>query len=312
MDRLDDLNLQVFPGSGVVARTPGACLVAISRNPRQAATAQYLVEVTRSAISGDERRLMRRIAGSIAVARPGDVPSFCAVAEIDGELVVILHGSLQVTVRRQSGVECYSGAGGVTWVERTIPLPVCELEVTPELAFAPPPQDHLDLRAGVVRGDGFRLAGAASAGTADLASVSAIERRRERSDEQSSTSGYLVLDDGAMFGLDRAYVIGDDPQQRVDPGGHPAILSLRDPEQRISPRHALVALDDRYVRITDCHSLDGTYVCQPGELRWTRLVPGKPTKVPPGTQIRIGERTLLFDSQRGVDARERGRERVPA
>src|ERR1700730_10741911 len=150
---LHQLNLQVFPGDGLVARMPGVCIVTISRTAQQSSIAQHIVEVSRGTERGEEVHMIRRIAGSIVVAPPEDVPSFCLVAQHGAELVMMPHGALEAIVRRPSADERYSG-DAVTWIERRIAPPFSAFEVGADLNFAPTPQRELDLKVGAVNGAG--------------------------------------------------------------------------------------------------------------------------------------------------------------
>jgi hypothetical protein len=349
---LHELGLQVFPGGGVVDRMPGVCFLAISRTPQQSSMTQRLLELSRATVPGEERRLIRCIVGSIAVAPPEDVPSLCVVVESGSGLVMILHGALEASVRGPNADDRYSGSDVVTWIERSIALPVLTFEVAPDLSLAPPPKPELDLRAGVVSGTGFRLAhvvnaphgaieempdreqthgddNGGDAATDDVLAtgflcsrghfngpntayccncgISMVQLTRTPVQGARPPLGYIVLDDGSTFSLDRGYVIGREPEHGEQPEGRARLLALPDPERQISRRHASIVLDKWDVLITDCHSVNGTYVRRPGDSRWSRLVPGEPTTLRPGTEIRIAERTLVFDSHYRVAAERRRR-----
>jgi hypothetical protein len=109
--------------------------------------------------------------------------------------------------------------------------------------------------------------------------------------------GVVVLDDGAVFALTRDYVVGRDPEQ--DPAilsGRAVPLILDDPDLAMSRVHARILLDGWEVRVEDAHSANGTFVARTPDAAWTRLEPGLPTTIAPGTRLTMGGRTLVFES----------------
>jgi hypothetical protein len=109
--------------------------------------------------------------------------------------------------------------------------------------------------------------------------------------------GYLVLDDGATFVLDRDYVIGREPGRDPDVrGGRAAPIVLVDGARRISRAHARIALDGWTVTVVDQESANGTFVAQPGALQWSRLPIRSAVPIQPGTRVQVGDRVLVFDS----------------
>jgi hypothetical protein len=114
--------------------------------------------------------------------------------------------------------------------------------------------------------------------------------------------GYIVLDDGSTFSVDGSYVIGREPGNDAEVrAGRARPLTLADPDRKISRSHASIDLDKWAVRITDCHSVNGTFVRPPEDNEWTRLALGQPTTLEPGTRVRIGDHTLVLDSHHRVE-----------
>ena len=112
--------------------------------------------------------------------------------------------------------------------------------------------------------------------------------------------GYLVLDDGATFSLDRDYVVGRDPSDDAEVlSGRARPLHLPDPTRNISRSHAVLQLDGWNVKIADRRSTNGTYVVQPGENVWNRVEPETPVTLQSGAQVLIGQRVLVFDAHHG-------------
>lgn len=108
--------------------------------------------------------------------------------------------------------------------------------------------------------------------------------------------GVLVLDDGSAASLDAGYVIGRSPEreQSVLGGSARPLAIAGDPS--VSAVHAEIRLAGWEAHLRDLHSTNGTYVAAPGAGSWTRLEPGRPHPLAPGTSIAVGDRTLVFES----------------
>lgn len=92
--------------------------------------------------------------------------------------------------------------------------------------------------------------------------------------------GTLIFDDGALRAVD-------------------ADLLLRSPSTgRLALSHARIELRDWQVQVVDLGSQEGTYVAGPGVTVWRRIRPGIPERLCSGTRIRIGDRTLRYESNR--------------
>nr|MDP9334729.1 FHA domain-containing protein [Actinomycetota bacterium] len=78
--------------------------------------------------------------------------------------------------------------------------------------------------------------------------------------------------------------------------GRAAPIVLTDPQRKISRSHAYVVLDGWDVKVVDRHSANGTFVEYPEEPTWRRLVREEAVTLRPGTRVRVGNRTLVFDS----------------
>jgi actin-like ATPase involved in cell morphogenesis len=110
--------------------------------------------------------------------------------------------------------------------------------------------------------------------------------------------GVLVLDDGETFVVDGDYIVGrlPDTDEAVQ-SGDARPLTLLDPARSISRVHARVEVDEWDVRIADCISANGTFVATEGS-GWTRVLPGHPVTIHPGTHVLLGQRVMLFDAYR--------------
>ncbi|MDQ3717352.1 MAG: FHA domain-containing protein [Actinomycetota bacterium] len=113
--------------------------------------------------------------------------------------------------------------------------------------------------------------------------------------------GLLVFDNGASFALDESYLLGREPDidERVR-SGRLRPLVLFDTTGVISRRHAEIRLEDWNVLLVDCGSANGTLVAERGAEHWSALVPGQPIRMRPGMQVRIGERSFVFEPLHGA------------
>ncbi len=107
--------------------------------------------------------------------------------------------------------------------------------------------------------------------------------------------GVLVTDDGAIFRLDRSYLVGSNSGRDPTVGGglaRPLVLTGSD----VSGSHAEVRFTDWDVSIVDRGSAAGTCIYEPGATEWARLRPYEPRVVSPGTHIAFGQRVVTFIS----------------
>jgi hypothetical protein len=105
--------------------------------------------------------------------------------------------------------------------------------------------------------------------------------------------GYLVSDDGSAHVLDSDYVVGREPyaDEQVR-GGRAKALAV--PDRSLSEAHADVRLDEWDVTIVDRGHPSGTFVREPDSTNLIRLSPGQPFTIRSGTQVRVGQRDLVF------------------
>jgi hypothetical protein len=112
--------------------------------------------------------------------------------------------------------------------------------------------------------------------------------------------GVLLLDDGSAFQLDADYVLGREPMHDPDVRtGRLRGIVLSDDNKSVSRAHARIELRQWDVVLTDNSSSNGTYVAAEGDESWTPLQAGKPRILTSGIRIRLGSRTLAFNSFRG-------------
>ncbi|CAN5351431.1 hypothetical protein BH11ACT8_BH11ACT8_31860 [soil metagenome] len=112
--------------------------------------------------------------------------------------------------------------------------------------------------------------------------------------------GVIVLDDGAVFQVDSAYLLGRDPDsdERVQAGSVRGV-PIQDTSNQISRVHARLELRGWDVVLVDNASTNGTFVNPPQTTGWQRLPSGGEHLLVQGTRVRIGHRTLAFNTHAG-------------
>lgn len=112
--------------------------------------------------------------------------------------------------------------------------------------------------------------------------------------------GLLVFDDGSTYTVDADYLLGRTPE--ADPrvrNGELRPLPVLDPDAQVSRGHLVIRLVDWDVTVID-ESRNGTFVARPAESSWSRLAQQSPLRLEPGTRIRLGARSFIFESPSGV------------
>ncbi|MDP9337192.1 MAG: hypothetical protein M3Q30_28285, partial [Actinomycetota bacterium] len=157
MTALDELALQVFPGTGVVGRFPDACLAVIPTTARHRSFAEELLTLMDGRASGSGHRLVGDVVAVIANAEADDVPPLCVICAAEENVVLILCGAIEAVLTVRAGVERLSGSSNPSWLERVIEAPIEQLDVAADGTEFPEAAPQLDLRTGLVPGGGFRL-----------------------------------------------------------------------------------------------------------------------------------------------------------
>jgi hypothetical protein len=108
--------------------------------------------------------------------------------------------------------------------------------------------------------------------------------------------GVLLRDDGAVFTVDRGYVLGSDPT--TDPavtrgGARPLTLTGSDV---LAPAHAELLVEGWQASLVDRGSSAGTFALPPDHDSWQRLTPHQPHRLVPGTHMALGARVLTYTS----------------
>ncbi|KAA1418703.1 FHA domain-containing protein [Nocardioides humilatus] len=112
--------------------------------------------------------------------------------------------------------------------------------------------------------------------------------------------GVVVLDDGSVFQLDTPYLLGRDPNadERVQAGDFRG-LPIIDQSNQVSRVHARLELRGWDVVLIDNSSTNGTFIHVPKTPDWQRLPSGAEHVLVQGTRIRIGHRTLAYNTHAG-------------
>jgi hypothetical protein len=112
--------------------------------------------------------------------------------------------------------------------------------------------------------------------------------------------GVLVFDDGSVFQLEADYVLGRQPEGAPEVvSGAARALRLEDTGGTVSRAHAMISLEDWTVRLSDHGSANGTYIAMPNSTDWQPVPPNGRIVLTPGTTIKLGNRTLKYESHRG-------------
>ncbi|MFF2552273.1 FHA domain-containing protein [Nocardia sp. NPDC058058] len=117
--------------------------------------------------------------------------------------------------------------------------------------------------------------------------------QERETDKIGGRPGALTSADGAIYPLDRPYVIGRDPMidESVRRAAAAPIVIPRD--RHVSRVHAHVFIDKGLVLIRDAATPGGTYVAAPGAQEWIR-VGQRPMELKPGWSLRVGDRILTY------------------
>jgi hypothetical protein len=260
--------------------------------------------------------ITERLAGLIVGGGSTYVPAFGVVAPLPEGLLVILRGSVNAAIETADGVRTLSGERAYTWVDQVLPETVTQVGVTSAEVAVAQSCPHTDLRAGVVPGGGFVLdrARTASEKVPEPQALVETQMRQGQPDDgaptqlaqpgmprvapEMSTAGtVLVAEDGAVYPLDRPYVLGRDPL--ADKAVHDAAatpIAVHN-DQHVSRVHAFISIDGDRVRVRDASTPGGTFIAAPRAKEWIQ-VGTAPAELPVGWSLRIGEQIF---THRGGD-----------
>lgn len=119
--------------------------------------------------------------------------------------------------------------------------------------------------------------------------------------------GLLVIDDGTTYVVAGDLMIGRDPEPMVAARGGVASagigpldpIRINDTSGSMSRAHCELRLVDWDVRVVDAGSVNGTYVRLPRAPGWITLRRGQEAVLYPGSELRVGSRSLLFEAPHG-------------
>ncbi len=306
----------IAPGDGLVAHS-GHALMYIA-DPRGASALLNALET----VHQSRGRALAKSLAAIALGPDSAVVSpFGVLVPADDGLQLILRGPVAAHIDGGDGVRTVFGDRALTWVDETLSDAVDTVAIcTRDAALTP--SAHTDLRAGVVPGAGFMMSRKALAQQVvhpPTPAVSVLPTPPEQSDDPTTRYqppvrdprpapplpaaataapppgiGALVVDDEAIYPLDRAYVVGRNPMiDSAVRNSHASPLFLPDDPQ-ISRVHAYVTVDATGVFVRDAGTPGGTFVAAPGDTTWTKVSEQQPTALRPGWCLRIGQRVLVY------------------
>ena len=319
MDR-DPYTVGIAPGDGLVVRT-GDVVMYIADTSLSTGS---LIMAVESAANAEQPggAIAERLAALAFGTDPAPVAPFGVLAPTANGVLVLLRGNVIAQIDTVDGVRELSGASALTWVDEVLPPSARRVTIAGRRGLVA--LKHSDLRAGVVPGGGFVLEPTASATRpstelsvgdgatmlptargrpiterpgAPTEKVPPVQRRATTSETSNlvPVAGVLESGEGAIFPLDRPYVIGRDPL--VDDAvrnAHASPIVIHD-DQHVSRVHAYVTIDGDSVFVRDASTPGGTFIAAPGAETWTQIST-TPTELEPGWTLRVGTQILTYRS----------------
>jgi hypothetical protein len=305
---LKPYTVSIARGDGLVARFGDTVMYIADAT----ASADQLLGAVEAAAATDRpgAAIAERLAPLAFGAGAAHISPFGVLTPTAEGLIVILRGKVTADVDGAEGARTLSGGRALTWVDEILPASVTSVAVTGGSATSGHP--HTDLRAGVVPGAGFVLQRARpKAGQPTARSEVVAARAKSPADDEtlrlrpsgrprpaetstfSDVGAVLVSEDGAVYPLDRPYVIGRDPlgdEAVRDAKASP--IAIHD-DMHISRVHAYVSIDGGAVFVRDARTPGGTFIAAPGAKEWTQ-VGTTPATLEPGWSLRVGGRILTY------------------
>lgn len=311
---LEPYTLSIARGHGLVARAGGVVMYIADTD---ASPDPLLAAIDAVADSANPGAALAQLLATVVLGADGTgIPPFGLVAVTDDGLMVLVRQRVSAEIAAATDTHQLSGKHAFTWVDEVVRHPVRSIAVADVSAGDLSACPHTDLRAGVVPGGGFILHSTTAAHqapdridstvaqpipvqdpTVHAQPPPAVAAGRVPAVETSAdlpVPGYLGSEEGAMYPLDRDYVIGRDPTRDGAVRGAAASPIVIDHDQHVSRVHAYVTIDDATVLVRDAATPAGTFVAAPGDTEWTRIGSGPPTELQPGWSLRVGERILTY------------------
>lgn len=295
--------VRVASGGGLIARFGDAVVYTVTNDDGAAA---LIAAVAAAARNPNPGAVLADQVGPVAFG-PAHAVSFGAIVPSQEGLHVLLRGRLSLHAETQQGEHDLSGESDQRWVRRLLPAGPKRVEVRPADSGLTLIR-HTDLLAGIVGGGGFALLvadatpiPAETVATERISSVSQESGAQEaetqlasrapapqRTAAVSNAAGVLATAEGAVYQLDRSYVIGRAPltDDAVRNATASPIVLQYDPY--VSRVHAYVTVDRSGVYVRDASTVAGTFIAGPGATEWTQIG-SAPAKLQPGWSMRVGE-----------------------
>lgn len=296
----------IVPGDGLVARFRDTVMYVGDTSP---SVAHMLAVVETHADSKNPGAAIAERLGTLTFGEHTVRTPFGVVAPTADGLLVLLRGKVTAEFETDDAVRTLSGVRALTWVDEVLPDSVQRVAVTREGAAPGRSDPHTDLRAGVVPGGGFVLCSATAARGAQPVTAESLQTQQP-TDEWSAldaTAGpvtqphsapipivrSLESEDGAVYPLDRDYVIGRDPlRDEAVRNATASPIVVRD-DRHISRVHAYISIRGDAVTVRDAATPAGTFISSPCADNWTRIGTA-PTELEPGWRLRVGEHILTY------------------
>ena len=302
----------IVRGDGLIARF-GDVVLYIAGSTSSARPLLATVELA-AKMEHPGAALAERLAALTFGADSASVAPFGLVAPAADGLLVLLRGTVTAEIEDAEGVRTLSGERSLTWVDEILPDSLLRVAIAAGVGSGQSECPETDLRAGVVPGGGFvwLCAGAAADRSVPAESVApetmlratvptkgsqpSVRRTPAETPALPGVAGVLAAQDGAVYPLDRPYVIGRDPL-RDDAVRTRTAAPIIVSDPRASRVHAYVWIDGGAVFVRDASTPGGTFLTAPGMADWTEIGT-TPTKLELGGILRIGEQILTFVEDR--------------
>ena len=330
MVSIDITSARLVPAAGadgLLCRLPGAVVWL----PASDQDGGELISAFLSARNPGE--LLGSVGSRLADPAAAPWPPFAILAARGLDLVVVVHGPVEVTVE-QDGAETrlYGGDDIGSWLHRLL------RGVSVVRAGATAGDESLvDLREGVIRAGGFALAAAGEPRQkkpADLSSARSAAAPRAvpealtvadqpvqavladdatvvEADRPATSAGTgygsslsspavlgrLTWDNGEVHQLRGAVLVGRDvASDQAVLSGQVVALVPSGQNDSMSRVHAELRPRGGDIVVTDKGSTTGTFVWDEASKAWQRLVAGQPQALPGGAVLAFGERTATFQA----------------
>ena len=298
--RANPFTVRVAGGDGLIARFGDAVVYTVSNDDHAAAV---IAAVASAASNPHVGAALADQLGPVAFG-PAHAVSFGVVVPSRDGVHVLLRGRVSMYAETQQGAHDLAGESDPRWVRKLLPGGPRRIEVrSARSALTAIPRT--DLRSGVVGGGGFALVAAGSGSVqVELDATDRISsgpqeavteltpRAQNPTPVQTAAvptaAGVLATPDGAVYQLDRSYVIGRAPltDEAVRSAAASPIVLQSDPH--LSRVHAYVTVDRSGVYVRDALTSAGTFIAAPGATEWTQIGTA-PMKLEPGWSMRVGE-----------------------